>query len=82
MKQGFWADLLCGIGNTYWDLARILSLLAFLSVVGLAILQIRHGEIPKLAEYADAIMKVFVGCGAFIAGKDVARAYSKGAANP
>lgn len=82
MKQGFWADLLCGIGNSYWDLARILSALAFLSIVLLAIYRIHEGQIPTLSEYADAIMKVFAGCVVFIGGKDAARAYSKGAEKP
>jgi hypothetical protein len=80
MKQGFWADLLMGIGNTYYDLARILSAIAFLGVNLLAIYRAAQGEIPTLADFASANLQVLTGCAIFIGGKDLARSIAtKGA---
>lgn len=76
MKRGFLADLFCGIGNTFWDLARISSGVIISSVMLLAAYRSHLGQVPTLTEYADAMMKVFLGCAAFIGGKDLARAHA------
>jgi hypothetical protein len=79
-KTGLWADLFCGIGNTYLDLARILSGIAFLGVNMLAVYRAIQGEPPTLADYASANLQVLTGCAIFIGGKDVARSIAtKGA---
>jgi hypothetical protein len=80
MKHGFWADLLCGIGNLFWDLARIMSALAFVGVNLLAIYRAYLGEVPTLSDYASANLQVLTGCAIFIGGKDLARSIAtKGA---
>jgi hypothetical protein len=82
-KTGLMADLLCGIGNLYWDLARILSAIAFLGVNLLAIYRASQGEIPTLSDYASANLQVLTGCAIFIGGKDLARSIAtKGATAP
>lgn len=76
MKTGFWADLFTTVCGCYWDLARIASAIIIASVITLAVYRCHIGQVPTLSEYADAMMKVFLGCAAFIGGKDLARAHA------
>ena len=73
VKTGLLADLFCGIGNTFWDFARIASGLLISSVIILALYRTHLGQVPTLAELSDAGLKTFVGCMALIGGKDIAR---------
>jgi hypothetical protein len=83
MKHGFWADLFTTVCGCYWDLARILSAIAFLGVNLLAIYRASQGEIPTLSDYASANLQVLTGCAIFIGGKDLARSIAtKGATAP
>lgn len=75
-KEGILADLLCGIGNLYWDLARILSAAAFVGLHLLGAYMLAKGQPVTLNDYAEAVLKLLAGCAIFIGGKDVARAYS------
>ena len=73
MRQGFLIDLFGTVCNCHWDLARILSAIAFLGVNLLAIYRAYHGEVPTLSDYASANLQVLTGCAIFIGGKDLAR---------
>ena len=82
MKRGFWADLFCTVDNQHWDLARILSAWATLSVSLLAAYKLYQNQELNIAEYATAMMTVLGGSAVFIGAKDIARAKSKGAEQP
>ncbi|HVM38338.1 MAG TPA: hypothetical protein VM265_08130 [Sphingomicrobium sp.] len=81
----FAADLFKGVGNVGWDLARILSTWAVLSVSALALYKLAIGQEVALKDYAESLMWVFSGCALFIGGKDAVRAFAvgkDGAASP
>ena len=75
-KTGILADLFCGIGNAYWDLARILSAAAFLGLHLLVAYRLAEGQLVTLNEYSEAVLKLLAGCAIFIGAKDYARAKS------
>jgi hypothetical protein len=80
MRQGFLIDLFGTVCNAHYDLARILSAIAFLGVNLLAIYRAYLGEVPTLSDYASANLQVLTGCAIFIGGKDIARSIAtKGA---
>jgi hypothetical protein len=76
MKRGFLADLFCTVDNRFWDLARICSAWAIISVSLLAAFKIYKGMDVSISEYAQAMMTVFTGCALFIGGKDAARTFA------
>lgn len=76
MKRGFLADLFCTTDNLHWDLARILSAWALLSVSALAGYKVYSGMDVSIGEYAQALMAVLTGCAIFIGGKDAARTFA------
>jgi hypothetical protein len=80
MKHGFWADLFTTVCGCHWDLARIMSGLAFLGLNALAVFRASEGQIPTLLEWSTANVTLLTGCAIFISAKDTARAFAtKGA---
>lgn len=73
MKTGFLADLFTTVCNCHWDLARIMSAIAFVGFHALVVHNIASGQPVTPNEYGEALLKLVTGCVAFIGGKDLAR---------
>lgn len=72
-KNGFLADLFAGVGNTQWDLGRIMGFLAFLPMVAAVIHNIRTGQAVDLMALGGGIAAIYTAVAILIAAKDVAR---------
>lgn len=73
----FLKDLFMGVGNTAWDLARILSTLGFFSVIALAVFQVYTKQTVTLHDLSSSLMDILIGSGLIIAAKDVAGAHAQ-----
>lgn len=71
----FFHDILKGIGNQSWDIARLCALWAVFSYsVAFLYALIRLHNVPDWSSLGVGYAAVLAGAVAFVAGKDVARA--------
>lgn len=73
--MSFFQDILKGIGNRSWDIARLCALWAVLSYSGAFLYAlIGLGKVPDWSSLGVGYAAVLAGAVAFVAGKDVSAA--------
>lgn len=72
-KHGIFADLFAGVGNTQWDLGRIMGFLAFLPMVAAVVHNILVGTAIDLMALGGGTAAIYTAVAILIAAKDVAR---------
>jgi hypothetical protein len=65
-------DLLAGLGNEHWDLARMMGAGSFVSYTGAFVYALATGHIPDWSSLGVGYAAVLGGSGALIAAKDIA----------
>jgi hypothetical protein len=71
----FFQDILQGIGNRHWDIARICALWAVLSYSAAFLYALIYlGKVPDWSSLGVGYAAVLAGAVAFVAGKDVSAA--------
>ena len=81
--MNFFKDLLKGLGNNHWDIARITALWAVVSYSGAFLYAlIGLGKVPDWSSLGVGYAAVLGGAVAFIVGKDIGVAKANVVANP
>jgi hypothetical protein len=79
----FFRDMLKGIGNAHWDIARITALWAVLSYSGAFLYAlIALKKVPDWSSLGVGYAAVLAGAVAFVAGKDISTAKAAATVSP